>query len=158
MKITKTLKELCTPAMLYFIISVITILFALFSGVKLVAIAMKSVFAIFWTFILNLLCKNGYKSVSWFLVLFPYFVMGAVFITTFFKIREGYQGLGLDSDDATNVAAGKMAGEMMKGSTENQKKKKEAAAAKKKKEKEAAEAAKEEPDKMKKNPAMNKNN
>jgi hypothetical protein len=152
MKITKTLKELCTPAMLYFIISVITILFALFSGVKLVAIAMKSVFAIFWTFILNLLCKNGYKSVSWFLVLFPYFVMGAVFITTFFKIREGYQGLGLDSDDATNVAAGKMAGEMMKGSTENQKKKKE-------KEKEAAAAKKkEEADQMKKKPAMDKNN
>ena len=157
MKLTKTLKELCTPAMLYFIISVITILFALFSGVKLVAIAMKSVFAIFWTFILNLLCKNGYKSVSWFLVLFPYFVMGAVFITTFFKIREGYEGLGLDSDDATNVAAGKMAGEMMKGSTENQKKKKEAAAAAKK-ETAAAAKKKEEPDKMKKNPAMDKKN
>jgi hypothetical protein len=150
MKITNTLKELCTPAMLYFIISVIAILFALFSGVKLVAVAMKAVFAIFWTFILNLLCKKGYKSVSWFLVLFPYFLMGAIFVTTFFKIKEGYEGLGIDSDDAAKVAGGTMADTLMKDLTPAEKKKKEAAAAAKKK--------KEEDEQMKKKPAMDKNN
>jgi hypothetical protein len=150
MKITNTLKELCSPAMLYFIISVIAILFALFSGVKLVAIAMKSVFAIFWTFILNLLCKKGYKSVSWFLVLFPYFLMGAIFVTTFFKIKEGYEGLGVDPEDATNIAGAAVANNIMKKLPPAEKKKKEEAAAAKKK--------KEEDEQMKKKPAMDKNN
>jgi len=26
----------------------------------------------FWTFVLNYICKAGYKSVSWFLVLLPF--------------------------------------------------------------------------------------
>ena len=31
----------------------------------------KFLYIAFWTFILNALCKAGYKEVSWFLVLFP---------------------------------------------------------------------------------------
>jgi hypothetical protein len=122
MKITKTLKDLCSPAALYLIISVITILVALFSGVKIIAIAMKGVFAIFWTFILNLLCQNGFKSVSWFLVLFPYVVMAGAFAITFLKMREGFTEMGINDDDASKVAGGAMASKIMKGKTSNQKK------------------------------------
>ena len=35
----------------------------------------KMLYVLFWTWILNLLCKNGYESISWFLVLLPYVVM-----------------------------------------------------------------------------------
>ncbi len=37
----------------------------------------------FWTFVLNCICKAGYKGVSWFLVLFPFvlmFVLIALFL------------------------------------------------------------------------------
>ena len=90
-------KKLCTPAMLYFVVSVVTILIALFSGVKFIALAMKAVFVIIWTFLLNLLCNKGYKSISWFLVLFPYVVMLLAFFMTSFK-----EGLDPTLDELTN--------------------------------------------------------
>jgi len=122
MKITKTLRDLCTPAALYLIISVITILFSLFSGVKIIAVAMNGVFAIFWTFILNLLCQNGYKSVSWFLVLFPYVVMAGAFAITFLKIKEGLETMGVDPEDAAKVAGGKIGSKVMSASPGSKKK------------------------------------
>ena len=109
MKVGKTFKELCTPAMLYFVISVIAILVSLFSGVKLIALAVKAVFVIIWTILLNMLCKNGYKAISWFLVLLPYVLMLGVFFMTFFKLKEGFEDAGLSSDDAGSVAASTMA-------------------------------------------------
>ena len=30
---------------------------------------------IFWTFVLNAICKAGYKNLSWFLVLFPFLLL-----------------------------------------------------------------------------------
>jgi hypothetical protein len=35
----------------------------------------KILYVLFWTWILNLICKSGYESVSWFLFLLPYIVM-----------------------------------------------------------------------------------
>ena len=32
----------------------------------------KIIYVIFWTFILNLLCKNGYTNLSWILLLLPF--------------------------------------------------------------------------------------
>jgi hypothetical protein len=72
MSLGKTFKELCTPAMVYLAISIITIFVALFNGVTIMIVAVNAIFVLFWTFILNLLCKNGMKYVSWFLVLLPY--------------------------------------------------------------------------------------
>ena len=36
---------------------------------------MQGVYIIFWTFILNAICKAGYKSISWFLVLLPFLLL-----------------------------------------------------------------------------------
>ena len=49
MKLPKAFKDLCTPAMVYFVISVLTILIALFNRVKLAAIGAKLLFALVWT-------------------------------------------------------------------------------------------------------------
>ena len=65
-------KELCTPAKIYFVISIIAVLMALFKGIAIMAIVVKVVFVLFWTYILGFLCKKGYKAVSWFLVVMPY--------------------------------------------------------------------------------------
>ena len=66
--------KLCTPAKIYFAIAVLSSIFALFKGVTILAVFLKLLFAFIWTYILALLCKKGYKSVSWFLVLLPLIV------------------------------------------------------------------------------------
>lgn len=108
MKLTKTFKELCTPAALYFVISVIAIIVALFNGMKLMAVGIKAIFVIIYTFFLNFLCKKGFKSVSWFLVLLPYILMLAIFLMAFFKIKEGAENMGAPPDVASAVAAEKI--------------------------------------------------
>jgi len=105
MKLTKTFKELCTPAALYFVISVIAIIIALFNGMKLMAVGIKAVFVIIYTFFLNFLCQKGFKSVSWFLVLLPYILMLAVFLMAFLKIKEGMEEKGATPAVASAVAA-----------------------------------------------------
>ena len=34
--------------------------------------AIKVIYVLFWTWVLNIICRGGYERVSWFLVLFPY--------------------------------------------------------------------------------------
>ena len=71
----KEFSKLCTPAKIYFAIAVIASVFALFSGVSIIAVFFKLVFAFIWTFILAWLCDKGFKSLSWFLVLLPYIII-----------------------------------------------------------------------------------
>jgi hypothetical protein len=71
----KVFEKLCTPAKLYFVIAVISCIIALFSRVSVMMVAMKLIFAFIWTYILSWLCKAGYKTISWILVLFPYIVI-----------------------------------------------------------------------------------
>jgi hypothetical protein len=89
MKLGNTFKELCTPARLYFLISVIAIIISLFSGFHFMALLMKAGFVLVWTYILNFLCKKGLKTFSWFLVLLPYFLILIGFLTTLRNVREG---------------------------------------------------------------------
>jgi F0F1-type ATP synthase assembly protein I len=68
------------PAKIYFAIAVIASVIALFSGLGIMMVAMKLVFAFIWTFVLGWLCDQGFKSLSWFLVLLPYiFIALAMF-------------------------------------------------------------------------------
>lgn len=86
------LKQLCTPAYLYFILSVIGLVLAAFQnmgnryhyvlggyvcrvpsciGVFLV----KIIYVLFWTWVLNLMCKDGHSEIAWLLVLFPFVLL-----------------------------------------------------------------------------------
>jgi len=72
--------KICMPAKIYFAIAVIASVIALFSGLGIMMVAMKLVFAFIWTFVLGWLCDQGFKSLSWFLVLLPYiFIALAMF-------------------------------------------------------------------------------
>jgi predicted PurR-regulated permease PerM len=73
--LNKEFSKLCTPARLYFVIAIISSVVALLSKVTLLAVFFKLVFAFIWTYILGWLCKKGYESLSWFLVLLPYIFM-----------------------------------------------------------------------------------
>lgn len=91
MNIEKQIRILCTPAKVYFLLSVTTILAILTQntmgsstlqiGDKKVQLPhtnatfflFKFIGVLLWTYILQGLCKSGYKNISWFLVLLPYF-------------------------------------------------------------------------------------
>ena len=69
------LSDLCTPAQIYFVISLITLVLAVIKKFNISSILYKVVFMFAWTWFLNFLCSKGYKSVSWFLVLLPFVIM-----------------------------------------------------------------------------------
>jgi len=100
----KTLKELCRPALIYFIISIIALIMLLFQNLgdnnsynvgsfscsvpnTAVIFIIKLVYILFWTYILNLICKDGHSSISWLLLLFPFLlffvIIGLMMISTF---------------------------------------------------------------------------
>ena len=66
--------KLCTPAKIYLTIAAIYSIIQLFT-VPIIFVIINFTFALIWAFILEWLCKKGFGSVSWFLVLLPYAVM-----------------------------------------------------------------------------------
>jgi len=102
MNILKTFNSICTPAQLYLAISLVTILSMLVQNCQdstvykigdmvvktpchnLAFFAVKFLYVILWTWLLNLLCKKGFTTVSWLLVLLPIIAMfvliGMVFL------------------------------------------------------------------------------
>lgn len=92
MSFPKKLKELCAPSMLYFVISIIAFFVALFQNLgntemyflgefsckvpsTILIFTVKLIYIMFWTWILNLICKDGYTGISWLLVLFPFILL-----------------------------------------------------------------------------------
>ena len=88
----KTLKELCTPAMLYLVISMIGLVIVLMQNLgntnsyhvgsfscrvpnTAVVFIVKLIYVLFWTYVLNLICKDGHTSLSWLLVLLPWLLL-----------------------------------------------------------------------------------
>jgi hypothetical protein len=84
----KEFDKLCTPAKLYFVIAIISILYALFQHFNVFIVVIKLIFALVWTLVLSCLCDKGFTFLSWFLVLFPYFLILLAFIGVY-RIREG---------------------------------------------------------------------
>jgi hypothetical protein len=101
-KYAKDFKNLCTPAFFYLAVSVgIFVIIAiqnLGNTTKycvgdyecilpntFMMFIFKAIYILFWTFILNSLCKAGYKEVSWFIVLLPlvllFIILGLVIVT-----------------------------------------------------------------------------
>lgn len=76
----KQFSTLCTPAKLYFVLSVLACVIALFNGVKFMTVSINLIVAFIWTAILGWFCKNGFTPISWLLVLLPYIMMVLVFL------------------------------------------------------------------------------
>ena len=67
--------KLCTPAKLYFALSILSCIIMLFNRNSIITIFSKLIFAFLWAYILGWLCSKGYKSLSWFLVLLPFVLL-----------------------------------------------------------------------------------
>jgi len=98
----KRIQALCNPAMFYLVISGISFLFILFQNLnnpneycvgsmkcnteqKPAVFIGKVLYILFWTWLLDLMCKGGYTNVAWFILFLPYilfFILLALFILT----------------------------------------------------------------------------
>ena len=89
MSFPKSLKELCAPASIYFIVSIIGLALVVFQNLgnnysynigtfscrvpnTAIVLIVKLIYILFWTWILNLICKDGHTEISWLLVLLPW--------------------------------------------------------------------------------------
>ena len=80
----KMIKALCTPAYIYLIISIIAIIAAMFENAGRtrtysfcgytmsvdntgVVFLIQGIIVVFWTIVLDSLCKNGFSQLSWLL-------------------------------------------------------------------------------------------
>ena len=80
--------KLCTPAKIYFGVSLLVCIIMLFNKISIIAIFSKLIFAFLWSFALGWLCSKGYKAISWFLVLLPFIMMILVALGTMRYMRE----------------------------------------------------------------------
>ena len=95
----KTLSKLCPPSQLYFVLSVIGVAIMFLHNIHdtnkyciskfmfpcntmtfIFIFMIKMLFILLWTYILNLICKDGHQALSWFLVFFPVIVAILVFM------------------------------------------------------------------------------
>ncbi len=92
MAFPKNLKELCTPALVYFVISMISLVLVLLQNLgnrhsyhigrfscrvpdTILVFIIKLIYILFWTYVLNLICKDGHVGISWLFVLLPWLAL-----------------------------------------------------------------------------------
>ena len=92
MAFPKKLKQLCTPAFLYFSLSMLGVLVSVVQNLgnsrrynlgmlstsvpsTFLVFVVKIIYILFWTWVLNLMCKDGHKEIAWFLVLIPFILL-----------------------------------------------------------------------------------
>jgi hypothetical protein len=96
------LKNLCRPAYVYLVISIIFLVIMAFQNIgnektyclgnyscdvynTTLVFIIKIIYILFWTWVLNLICGAGAKGLAWFLVLFPFilfFILLGIFMST----------------------------------------------------------------------------
>ncbi len=91
------LRKMCTPATIYFVISLVALIllgisnlnssdrlcigdYSCYVGNNTMVFVLNAIYILFWTFILDLMCKGGYSSLSWFILLLP-FILTFLFLT-----------------------------------------------------------------------------
>lgn len=97
MNFSAMFRALCLPSKIYFILGFVGILISLFTpsvfdGLSVFIHIIHLVYVVFWTWVLNLICKAGYKWISWVLVLAP-------FILVFLLVALGLLKQGQSMDD-----------------------------------------------------------
>jgi len=89
------LSQLCTPSLVYFVISVIALAMAIIQNLGnknkynlgsfscqvpscMAIFIVKIVYVLFWTWVLNLMCCDGHVEIAWFLVLLPFILLAII--------------------------------------------------------------------------------
>ena len=86
------IRKMCTPATIYFVISLFSLIllgisnlnspdrlcigdYSCYVGNNTIVFVLNAIYILFWTFVLDLMCKNGYGSLSWFILLLPFILV-----------------------------------------------------------------------------------
>jgi hypothetical protein len=86
------IRNLCAPAKFYLVISMFAIVIILVQSLTssnvycvgnyscdatnvYIVFLLKTLYILFWTWLLNIICRSGMPMVSWFLVLMPFILM-----------------------------------------------------------------------------------
>ena len=91
--VRKSIDSLCQPAVLYFLISVVSMVAMMIQNLTKgknilclgdyecktatapIVFMVEGLYILLWTKVIDILCKRGLNNVAWFLVLFPYILM-----------------------------------------------------------------------------------
>lgn len=116
------LNKLCTPAQLYLFIELFLVIIMLVQNGnsddtlclgsyecydapnKAILLLVKLGYVGFWTFVLNLICNAGYKSLAWFLVLLPaiLFLLLLVLLLGPWNYNGGNEGILIEGVENMN--------------------------------------------------------
>ena len=103
--VVSKIQSLCTPAFIFFILSVLSLFIMLFDNLEnthhycfgnvscnvantSTIFIVEILFIIFWTWFLNAICSRGYVNVAWFILLFPYILLFALLLFGAAEIRN----------------------------------------------------------------------
>lgn len=93
-----SISSLCLPSKIYLALAIFSIVFSLIISTEtIIAGGIHFIFAIFWTWVLNLICKSGFSIVSWILVLFPLVMYAILIFYILFMLRKMVQSTESDS-------------------------------------------------------------
>lgn len=87
-KLPSSLKDLCSPAAVYFVLSMVSLVIIAIQNLGntnkyiigdfscnfpsiIILFIFKIIYILFWTYLLNLICKDGHETLSWLLVFLP---------------------------------------------------------------------------------------
>jgi len=103
--VVNKIKSLCTPALVYFIISVLSLFGMLFDNLEntnqfcfgnvscnvantSTIFIVEILFLVFWTWLLNFICSRGYTNVAWFILLLPFILFMLILLFGATEIRN----------------------------------------------------------------------
>lgn len=92
MAFPRKISSLCAPALFYFVVAIISLIWGIWTNLnnnkKIVlgkysmnvinttlVFVIKLTFILLWTWILNLICRDGYPVISWILVFLPFIII-----------------------------------------------------------------------------------
>jgi len=78
----------CTPAKLYAILAIFSIVGTIFSGIPMFQILGSIIGSAIWVWLLNFLCSKGFTWLSWFLVMFPFIILFGALIAVIFMVSN----------------------------------------------------------------------
>lgn len=103
------LRNLCTPSYVYLVISAISLVVMMYQNMGNVdkyclgsyscnvsstalIFVIKAVYILFWTWVLNLICRSGNSGVAWFVLLLPVILLFVVLGSMMFynNTKEGF--------------------------------------------------------------------
>ena len=106
----KGLRNLCTPSYVYLVVSVIALVVMMYQNMGNVdkyclgsytcnvsstalIFVIKAIYILFWTWVLNLICKAGAPGVAWFVLLLPIILLFVLLAGMMFyeNTKEGFK-------------------------------------------------------------------